>query len=402
MSASAGALAADRRTVWRLAFLGLCGSLVGNGLARFAYTPLVPVLVEEGWLSTAQAGYLGAFNYAGYFAGALTGLWVGRRMRIGHAAAASLALCAISLFMVAIEWGFWWMVPWRFLAGYGGGVVMVLVPPSVLRQLPSEHWGFATAGVSGGIGLGIAVSGTLIPQLARMGATASWLGLAIVSSVLTLALHMLWREPPPLSREALAGTRNLHVPSILLCAAYALFAVAIAAYSIFWVDFLARDLGLGLAEGGFHWTVLGICSMGAPVLAGSLATRFGFGGVLSVMLIVTGAGVLLPVFSGASPLLYLSSALGGVLFAGVMTVFSGRTAEIAGREGQQKLWWLMTLLFAVGQAGGSYGLSWLFDVMHAYRPLFAISGVALLLAALLTLPVLARAATSGGNGNGAP
>ena len=391
MTGGTPTLADDRRTVWRLAFLGLAGSLVGNGLARFAYTPLVPVLVEEGWLTTAEAGYLGAFNYAGYFVGALTGLWVGQRMKIGLAAVFSLALCAVSLFMVAIDWGFWWMVPWRFLAGYGAGVVMVLVPPSILRQLPSERWGFATAGVSAGIGIGIAVSGTVVPQLAKLGATASWLGLAVAASIFTVALLALWREPPPLPARPTAEFRQVRLPAILLCTAYGLFAVAIAAYSIFWVDFLAREVGLGLAAGGFHWTVLGTCSLGAPLLAGWLATRHGFGKVLSLLLAVTGIGTLLPVFSDASPLLYLSSALGGVLFVGVMTLFSGRTAEIAGREGQQKLWWIMTLLFAIGQSGGSWGLSALYDVTLAYRPLFALAGGALLLGAILTLPALARA-----------
>lgn len=388
--AASGKLVTDRRAVLRLAFLGLCGSLVGNGLARFAYTPLVPVLVEEGWVTTAEAGYLGAFNYAGYFAGALTGLWVGRHMKVGHAAAGSLALCAISLYMVAIEWNFWWMVPWRFLAGYGAGVVMVLVPPSILRQLPSERWGIATAGVSSGIGLGIAISGTLIPQLAKLGTTASWLGLAIASTALAFTLHFLWREPPPLPAGRSLDLRRIRLPAAFLCTAYGLYAIAIAAYSVFWVDFLARELGLGLAVGGFHWTVLGICSLGAPLLAGWLATRHGFGAVLSLLLATTGIGALLPVFSDASLLLYLSSALGGVLFVGVMTLFSGRTAEIAGREGQQKLWWLMTLLFAVGQSGGSYGLSLLFDITQAYRPLFALAGTALLVGAVLTLPVLLR------------
>ncbi len=394
-AAGEGALATDRRTVWRLAFLGLAGSLVGNGLARFAYTPLVPVLVEEGWVTTAEAGYLGAFNYAGYFVGALTGLWVGRRMKTGHAAVSNLALCVVSLFLVAIPWGFWWMVPWRFLAGYGAGVVMVLVPPSILRQLPSERWGFATGGVFAGIGLGIAISGILIPQLARLGATASWLGLAISSLVLTAVVHLMWREPPPIQRGPSTEAQSLRLPAVFLCTAYGLYAVAIAAYSIFWVDFLARDLGLGLAEGGFHWTVLGTCSLGAPLLAGWLAARHGFGAMLSLLLAATGIGALLPVFSDAGPLLYLSSILGGVLFVGVVTLFSGRTAELAGREGQQKLWWIMTLLFAIGQSGGSYGLSVLYDATLAYRPLFAIAGAALLIGAILTLPPLARSRPPG-------
>ena len=33
---------------WRFAAAGLCASLVGLGLARFAYTPLIPALIAAG------------------------------------------------------------------------------------------------------------------------------------------------------------------------------------------------------------------------------------------------------------------------------------------------------------------------------------------------------------------
>lgn len=34
---------------------GLCATLVGIGLARFAYTPLLPALIAEGWFPSSQA-----------------------------------------------------------------------------------------------------------------------------------------------------------------------------------------------------------------------------------------------------------------------------------------------------------------------------------------------------------
>ena len=39
---------------WRVTLAGLCASLVGIGLARFAYTPLLPVLITEGWFPASQ------------------------------------------------------------------------------------------------------------------------------------------------------------------------------------------------------------------------------------------------------------------------------------------------------------------------------------------------------------
>ena len=33
------------------AFAGMCGTLIGVGLSRFAYAPLMPALIEAGWFA---------------------------------------------------------------------------------------------------------------------------------------------------------------------------------------------------------------------------------------------------------------------------------------------------------------------------------------------------------------
>jgi hypothetical protein len=57
--------------VWRSIHSGLCASLVGLGLARFAYTPLLPAIISAHWFAASDAAYLGAANFAGYLAAAL-------------------------------------------------------------------------------------------------------------------------------------------------------------------------------------------------------------------------------------------------------------------------------------------------------------------------------------------
>ena len=49
-------------STWRFAVAGLCASLVGIGLARFAYTPLIPALISAKWFSASDVIYLGAAN----------------------------------------------------------------------------------------------------------------------------------------------------------------------------------------------------------------------------------------------------------------------------------------------------------------------------------------------------
>lgn len=57
--------------LWRSTLSGLCATLVGIGLARFAYTPLIPAIIQAGWFTPSRAAYLGAANLAGYLAGAI-------------------------------------------------------------------------------------------------------------------------------------------------------------------------------------------------------------------------------------------------------------------------------------------------------------------------------------------
>src|SRR6478609_4761345 len=61
-AAASAADAASRRsaTPWRAISAGLCATLVGIGLARFAYTPLLPAIIDAHWFSASAATYLGA------------------------------------------------------------------------------------------------------------------------------------------------------------------------------------------------------------------------------------------------------------------------------------------------------------------------------------------------------
>src|SRR5690348_5237453 len=55
--------------------LGLAGLLslaAAMGIGRFAFTPMLPLMLREDLLDVAQGGWLAAANYAGYLAGALT------------------------------------------------------------------------------------------------------------------------------------------------------------------------------------------------------------------------------------------------------------------------------------------------------------------------------------------
>ncbi len=63
----------------------LAGALslaVAMGIGRFAFTPMLPLMIQGGQLDVAAGGWLAAANYAGYLLGAMTA----SRMRLARAA----------------------------------------------------------------------------------------------------------------------------------------------------------------------------------------------------------------------------------------------------------------------------------------------------------------------------
>ena len=86
---------------WRGTLAGFSASLVGIGLARFAYTPLLPALVGAHWFDASRAAYLGAANLAGYLAGAIFGRTLAARTSTRSTLRAMMLLASIALFACA-------------------------------------------------------------------------------------------------------------------------------------------------------------------------------------------------------------------------------------------------------------------------------------------------------------
>ena len=62
----------DRRGAWRAALACMVGLAVAMGLGRFAFTPMLPIMLHEGKLDLQGGGVLASLNYLGYFLGALS------------------------------------------------------------------------------------------------------------------------------------------------------------------------------------------------------------------------------------------------------------------------------------------------------------------------------------------
>src|SRR3954469_16223078 len=71
------------RPTWPVVSSGLVALAVAMGIGRFAFTPLMPLMMRDGTLSAAAGTEWAAANYGGYFIGALTASWFSTNPRRG-------------------------------------------------------------------------------------------------------------------------------------------------------------------------------------------------------------------------------------------------------------------------------------------------------------------------------
>lgn len=374
--------------VLHAALAGFSAVLVGNGLGRFAYTPLLPALISDHWFSPSAAAYLGAANLAGYLAGAVLGHAATRYIRPAWLLRGMMVLTAASLLACAgRDLGFTWFFLWRFASGYAGGVLMVVGAPIVLSATPLQRRGLVGGMIFTGVGLGIAASGIIVPQLIEWGGLQrAWIGLGAVSLVLTLIAWNGWPQQQT-GLDAMRPARAaLGIPVSALLAEYGLNAVGLVPHMLFLVDYVARGLGRGLDAGASDWVVFGIAAVFGPVLAGQLADRVGFRAALRLAFCAQAAAVALPVVTSASGWIAVSSAVTGAFVPGISTLVLGRIHElIQDGPAQGRAWGHATTAWALAQAIAAYGYSYLFGRTDDYSLLFGIAVAAIMLALGLEL-----------------
>ena len=392
MQATFAATADDDTALWRTTLSGVCANLVGIGLARFAYTPLIPALILAGWFSPAQAAYLGAANLAGYLAGALLARPLASRMTPATLLRGAMLLTAASFPASAYPLSFAWFFAWRFAAGFGGGALMVVAAPVILRHVPTRQRGVVSGVMFAGVGLGIAASGTLVALLLRYGLVATWNALGVVALLLTALAWNGWprtsehdvaapASEPQRARSG-AALRALHV-------GYGLSAVGLVPAMVFLVDFIARANHLGVEAGARYWTLFGFAAIAGPVLLGSVADRIGFRPTLRALFILDAGALILLALTSHPAALVASVVILGASVPGVVPLAVGRVHELVHVEAQRRrAWTVCTVAFAIGQAAAAYGFSYLFaKTGGAYVTLFVIGAAAFVLALLIDLAV---------------
>lgn len=165
---------------------------VALGVGRFAFTPLLPLMLAQGALDIRHGGWLASVNYAGYFVGALScaAIRIDETRMVRGGLLATIALTAA----MGLLPGFAFWLPVRFLAGVVSAWTFVFAAQWGMRRLAEQdalQWGGV---IFTGAGFGIVVTGLIGATLAGRRAEPGWLGFALLAVLLAAPI---WRMFAP-------------------------------------------------------------------------------------------------------------------------------------------------------------------------------------------------------------
>lgn len=306
---------------WTVAMQGAAALAASNGIARFVYTPILPLMNQEAGLSTAHGADLATANYIGYLLGALLGIFIPRLVYSRAIMRTAMIVMIAALALMPVWENIIWWESLRFIAGVVSALVFVYATGAMLSQLrgSAPHligWGF------GGIGAGIALSGLLV-LIIRSTSTwqAAWLVAALLSLALTLAAWGLKFERPS---PAAPATVTSHRPPrtrrwfTALTASYSLEGVGYIIAGTFLVAAVSQSGPTWIGDSA--WIVVGLAAMPGSVLWAALARRWSRPTLLSAALIVQAFGLALAGLLPGTASALISAALFGGTFVGISSL----------------------------------------------------------------------------------
>jgi predicted MFS family arabinose efflux permease len=366
---------------------GAFSLLLGMGVARFAYTPLLPQMQEQAGLGLAEAGWLAAINYVGYLSGAVVASLISdpalrdRLYRVGMV----VAVLTTAMMGITTDPTVWAVS--RYLAGLSTATASLLGTGLILNWLiVHDHRG--ELGIPfAGIGLGIAGSAAAVALMNRWGLDwrEQWYAFTAIGFVL-LVPALRWMPAPERGTVTRSGHSMQDAPPSpaflrLLMAAYFCAGVGYVVSATFIVAIVDRLPGVA-GHGTLVFLFIGLGAAPASVISDLVARRMGEVNALILAAVLQIAGILLPVLgSGLLPAL-LGAALFGATVMGIVSL----VLTMAGRyypTSPAKMMGKMTLSYGIAQVIAPAVTGSLATHLGSYRDGLYLAAVVMAVGALL-------------------
>lgn len=365
---------------------GIASLVIAMGIGRFAYTPILPLMQFNQHFSDAAAGYLASSNYLGYLIGALlSGIvpW-GHKKTLVFRASLVVNILSIGAMSTTTSIPVWAI--YRFVSGLSSGMVFVFASSIVLDVLAAIKRTSWSGIFYSGVGIGIFLTGILVPFLDNYGNwRGTWLGLMLLS-VLICCFAWFWTRE--YTRDEISVHQSSYVNSVVnkqffgwLLVSYGFEGMGYIVIGTFLVD-IASTIPSIRGFPSLSWIIAGIGAIPSTLLWARIGKRWGIRKSLVLAYFVQAIGVVIPVILFTPTGIYLAAFLFGGTFMGITTLATTLTRNLYAERSSQAIGYL-TACYGIGQVLGPIGGGLLAQRTHSYALSLTMATIVLVLAALL-------------------
>ena len=357
---------------YAVAAAGLLALSVAMGVGRFAFTPLLPMMLHDGVIDIAQGSWLATANYFGYLVGALLCMalpwWTPQFYQRWHPArlarAGLVATVLLTLAMAAPLPGSWPLL--RFAAGVASAFVFLNISAWCMVRLTVLGQGALGGFVFCGPGVGIALTGLAASAMvgAQWRASGGWL----VFGGLSIALCLLvWPVVQGRAALTVAGAAPAHASTLPDASALAR-AVHALAYGLAGLGYIVTAtflpviaraaLPIGSPWPDLFWPILGVSVAMGAALSTRAAAHWDRRVLLALGYATQALGVVLGLWWPTPAGFALGSVLVGLPFT-MITFFALQEARRLWPSSADSFASLVTATYGVGQILGPPVVAWM-------------------------------------------
>ena len=352
---------------WQVGAAGMLSLAIAMGIGRFAFTPLLPMMLADGVVNLPTASWLASANYLGYLVGALLCTvqpWLWRRLgrapslRFTRLVRAGLAATWLLTLGMALHWpGLWGLL--RFAAGVASAVVFVYTSGWCLGQMSRLGVPAMGAVIYTGPGAGIVLSGLAATGMvaAHWTAASGWLVFGLLAAALTAIVwpvlsprHELPAPATPVAGTAPQASAHGRTEITALALAYGLAGFGYIITATF-LPVIARQSLPGSPWLDMFWPIFGAGVVAGALVASRIRTRLDLRTLLAVCYGIQALGIAVGLWSPSLAGFAIGSLLLGLPFTAI-TFFAMQEVRRIRPQAPAALMGLVTALYGLGQIVG--------------------------------------------------
>jgi len=383
---------------WIIVGVGVLVKMAGLGFGRFAYSMLLPNMRESLSFNYMEMGLLSGAILLGYLLFSFVGGMLATRFGSKRIVIASLLFGSISMFFISRLSGFIPLLFFAFAMGGGGAGAHISMTILPMGWFEKQRLGRALGIVTGGTGLGIIVTGLLLPYLlSTLGKEAwrqCWVLLALITFLVALTGLILLKEKPgqigPHSfnlnedKEPISAVERNGLTLKAIFIIYFIFGFAYNIYATYFVAFTVDDLQFSEKIAGIIWSIFGWMCLVSGLIWGFLSDHLGRRKALLWNNGLISLAVLIPLLFHRSFFLGASTFLFGFTFLGTVTVIAACVGDQV-VEKRASVYGLVTLIHGIGQFLGTTFGGYLKDLTGSFQLTLLSSLIGFLLCFILIL-----------------